>query len=187
MRYQFRIKHTPGSKNSSADAASRYPVGSPPKNPTADTTQCHSDISESSIVSCLSHVTDSAPDEESDVELSVAQETMVLLMDSPQMQAVTWDRIRNAAIHDRVCSDLVKVISSGFPSHKRELPDHLRPRPFWSLRDDLYSINGIPISNGRILIPSSLRREVLECLHSAHQEVTGMQEHAKHRFFWNYP
>ena len=32
MRYQFRIKHTPGRKNSCADAASRHPVEDRPDN-----------------------------------------------------------------------------------------------------------------------------------------------------------
>ena len=182
MRYQFTIKHTPGTKNSSADAASRYPVGSPSKSSMTNSTQHDFENQKSSIVSSLSHVMETAPDEETDVELSVTQQTMVLIMNSPQMKAVTWERIRDAAIQDRVCSDLAKVISSGFPNHKRDLPEHLRP--FWALRDDLYTIHGVPVSNRRILIPSSLRREVLECLHSAHQGVTGMQEHAKHRFFW---
>ena len=40
------------------------------------------------------------------------------------------------------------------------------------------------MKDNRILIPTSLRKEVLECLHSAHQRVTGMQEHSRHRLFW---
>ena len=35
-----------------------------------------------------------------------------------------------------------------------------------------------------MLIPNSLRREMLEGLHAAHQGITGMSEHARGRFFW---
>ena len=52
------------------------------------------------------------------------------------------------------------------------------------MRDDLYVVEGVPIHDGRILIPVPLRKEVLECLHSAHQGVNGMLAHAKQRLFW---
>ena len=177
MRYQFQIKHIPGKLNLCADAASRYPVQS--ENETSNT---HGSSETSSICSSLFHASEVAPEKETDTELSVTYETMALLSDSPQLKAVTWNRIRAAAREDKVCCDLVKIISSGFPAHKRDLPEHLRP--FWSMRFDLYSVDGVPINNRRLLVPQLLRREVLECLHSAHQGVTGMREHAKHRLFW---
>ena len=178
MRYQFRIKHTPGKKNACADAASRYPVG----NQEEPGSSMQVVLEESTICSSLCHVSEAAPVAESDLELTVKHETMALMADSPHLQAVTWDRIKTAAARDTVCRDLVKVISSGFPHRKRDLQEHLRP--FWAMRDELYSVDHVPVKDGRILIPATLRKEVLECLHAAHQGVTGMQENAKHRLFW---
>ena len=182
MRYQFRIKHTPGNKNLCADAASRYPVKQPTEESEANSVEETTTFEESSICSALHHVTEDAPEEETDIELSVIHETMSLFSDSVQLKAVTWSRIKAAARQDKVCCDLVNIISSGFPHHKKELPEHLRP--FWAMRDTLYSVDGVPINDKRILIPQQLRKEVLECLHSAHQGATGMREHAKHRLFW---
>ena len=177
MRYRFQIKHTPGRKNSCADAASRHPVEDRP-----DNAELTTDVAITSICNSLSHITEPAPETDSEVELTVRHETMILTSDSPQLRAVTWDRIKTAAVQDKVCNDLNSIISHGFPHQKRDLPEHIRP--FWAMRDDLYTIDGVPVKDGRILIPSSLRKEVLECLHAAHQGVTGMQEHAKHRLFW---
>ena len=36
----------------------------------------------------------------------------------------------------------------------------------------------------RIVIPASLRREVLECLHAAHQGVSGMKARASNSVYW---
>ena len=179
MRYQFQIKHTPGKKNACADAASRYPVENRNQH---EEPESQTQLTSGTIYSSLCHVSEAAPDAESDLELTVRHETMVLMADSPHLQAVTWDRIKTAAAKDTVCRDLVSTISSGFPTRKRDLQEHLRP--FWVMRDELYSVDQVPIKDGRIFIPAALRKEVLECLHAAHQGVTGMQENAKHRLFW---
>ena len=78
--------------------------------------------------------------------------------------------------------ELSKLISSGFPSTKKGLPEHLRV--FWAMREALYTLQGVPIKGNRIFIPQSLRKEVLECLHAAHQGVNGMMANANQRLFW---
>ena len=119
---------------------------------------------------------------DTEIEQHTRQSTAAVLRDSPHLKAVTWERITLAASNDRECKDLTNQIAQGFPFNKKELPDHLKV--FWAMREELYSVDGVPVLNGRILIPPSLRAEVLEALHAAHQGVTGMSAHAKQRFFW---
>ena len=180
MMFEYQIKHTPGKVNVSADAASRYPVSSPSEDDSS-IAQTES-VEYSSIYSSLSHVADPAPTLDSDVELFTKNTTISVLCSSPQFSAITWARIKEAGAKDRECLDLTAIISNGFPVSKKDLPDHLKA--FWAMREDLYTVEGIPIQNGRILIPRPLRAEVLEALHSAHQGTTGMSAHAKQRFFW---
>ena len=65
---------------------------------------------------------------------------------------------------------------------REQLPEDVRVH--WSMRNDLYAVDGVIIKNNKILIPKQLRREVLESLHSAHQGVTGMTSNARQRLFW---
>ena len=65
---------------------------------------------------------------------------------------------------------------------REQLPESVRI--YWSMRNDLYAVDGVIIKNNKILIPKQLRREVLESLHSAHQGVTGMTSNARQRLFW---
>ena len=167
MMYKFQIKHTPGKDNAGADAASRYPNQQP-----TGSRICHT----------LLHIASPAPEQDTDVESEVQHTIMAAFSQDDALRAVTWERIVEAGRGDRECTDLAAVISSGFPQNKRDLLEHLRP--FWPMRHDLYTVSGIPVKDGRALIPHKLRAETLEALHSAHQGVTGMRALAQNRLFW---
>ena len=96
--------------------------------------------------------------------------------------SVAWRSIKEAAAVDEECVLLAEFIINGFPSKKEELP--LKIRGYWPMREDLYLIDGVPFKGRKMLVPSSLRGQVLEGLHSAHQGTTGMQANARQRFFW---
>ena len=100
--------------------------------------------------------------------------------------------------------ELCVLINSSFPDEKHKLPPKLLP--YWSIRNNLYIVDGVILmkdqvvipkslrgdvvdtfSNGsgaRILIPPSLRQEIIQSLHSAHQGVGGMNERAKAGVYW---
>ena len=52
------------------------------------------------------------------------------------------------------------------------------------MRGELYTIANVVFCENKMLIPSVLRKEILEGLHSAHQGVNGMLANARERFFW---
>jgi hypothetical protein len=49
------------------------------------------------------------------------------------------------------------------------LPLHLKQ--YWRVRDKLRLTEGVPMLEGRTVVPVKLRGQVLETLHSAHQGV----------------
>ena len=57
-------------------------------------------------------------------------------------------------------------------------------REFLQHRDVLTYVDGVPLFKNRVVIPKSLRGEVLDILHSAHQGVTGMLERAQSSVWW---
>ena len=52
------------------------------------------------------------------------------------------------------------------------------------MRDEMYMLEGVPMKDDQMYIPSELRGEVLDCLHSAHQGENNMKASARARFFW---
>ena len=60
-------------------------------------------------------------------------------------------------------------------------------REYFQFREHLYTIDGVILYKDRIIIPPSLREEVLSALHAAHQGVTyctSMISRAESSVFW---
>ena len=68
------------------------------------------------------------------------------------------------------------------PEFRHQLPTE--PRPYHQYRDSLYTVDGVVMYNERTVIPPSLRSDVLESLHAAHQGVSSMISRAEHSVFW---
>ena len=78
--------------------------------------------------------------------------------------------------------DLATTIANGFPTDTHALPVHLRA--YWAVRDVMSSIDGVPLVGHRAVIPSVLRGEVLDQLHSAHQGVSSLKARARTSAYW---
>ncbi len=98
------------------------------------------------------------------------------------VESVTWERVKESASLDNECLSLANLISEGFPVTRDELPENLKR--FWSMREELYVIDGVPFKDKKMLIPQVLRAIVLEGLHAGHQGVNSMLANARSRFFW---
>ena len=96
--------------------------------------------------------------------------------------SVTWETVKEAAATDEECVLLNECIINGFPTERSALPPTLRC--YWPMREELYVVDRVPFKGQKMLVPSTLRGQVLEGLHSAHQGTTGMQANARNRFFW---
>ena len=90
--------------------------------------------------------------------------------------AVSLDEVRDEGRGDKTYSALISTIEQGF------FLIHLRE--FWEVRDRLNTQDDIVYMDQRVVIPSSLRKSVLEALHSANQGVTGMRRRANSTVYW---
>ena len=97
------------------------------------------------------------------------------------IRAITWELVKKEALLDKTCLDLVRLIEAGFHVTRSELPDCVKQ--FWSMRHELYHLEGMPFLDHKMLIPTALRAEVLDLLHSAHQGEVRMKNSARRRFF----
>ena len=165
LSYRFVAQHIPGPLNVAADATSRNPS---------------SDDGRETLVSIASAT--SPGDNELESDLTELHSAMVLAMSARDDKIVSWNRVKEVASKDDTCTYLNDAIEHGFPHSKADADECLRP--YYKLKDDLYTVEGVPCLNGRMYIPKSLRREVLATLHAAHQGVVGMKAAARGRFWW---
>jgi hypothetical protein len=79
-------------------------------------------------------------------------------------------------------NELINFIESGILEFRHEFPPQLRE--YFQFREHLYTIDGVILYKDIIIIPPSLREEVLSALHAAHQGVTSMISRAESSVFW---
>ena len=156
LRWQFSIIHIPGKIHIGPDTMSRREV-------TAALV---------SVMACYE-------DQSGSVERELFIENMVA---ANMLQPITWSRLRDHVSRDPIMKLLCDQISGGFPPDKKLL--RLELREYWHHRESLSQVDGVPLYKERVIIPKSLRDEVLETLHSAHQGVTGMNERAQASVWW---
>ena len=83
---------------------------------------------------------------------------------------------------DQVYSSLITAIVKGFPNSRSNTAPELRQ--FYEVHERLFSQDGVVYLDQRVVIPSSLRKHVLESLHSANQGVSGMRRRANATVYW---
>ena len=149
------IIHVPGRKNAGADAASRYP--SP---------------------SLLATIPDPLPSDIAEDSATVASMSNTLYSVT---NVTTWSMVREATASDETLRELASYIQEGFPD-SRELSPSLRP--YQRLLGSLSVVDGVILAGSRIIMPASLRPNILSALHAAHQGVSGMAARAADSVYW---
>ena len=155
LRWRFEIQYQPGKSNNASDALSRYP-------------------NEYAELASLAMQSDGDFEEE-----------MIVAIIGKEMEeffSITLDLVAEASKKDTIICSVVQYVINGFPSAKGEMTQNTQD--FWNYRNSLTVINVILLYNERVVIPTSLRENVLKNLHSAHQCVSAMWARAQVTFFW---
>lgn len=184
LRYKFRMVHVPGVKNKAADAVSRYPSG--PQ--ITDKLPLDDDIAAVDMVplsvpllyhsSFLAGIRVLETISQDDPDDGIQKSAIAGL----QCVAITWEKVQQATSSDAAMHFLVEVIEQGLPEFRHQLPKELQE--YHQFRDDLYTVDGVVLYKERVVIPPSLRHDVLQALHAAHQGVTSMLARAESSVFW---
>ena len=90
--------------------------------------------------------------------------------------------MHTAANSDSDMLSLLSIIEEVMPDHRSQLPPPLRD--YRQFHEHLYSVDGVVIYKGRIVIPPSLRPNCLSAPHAAHQGISSMVSRAETSIFW---
>ena len=92
------------------------------------------------------------------------------------------EELRSAATSDVDYQLLITKVISGFPKSKSHMENQLLP--FWNIRHDLTHGSSLVMYKGRIIVPQSKRRDVLQQLHSSHRGVECTKRRASQTVWW---
>ena len=93
-----------------------------------------------------------------------------LIQSSLPVSKLKLEEIREETAKDESLKDLIEII-------KREWPERIKAcisnstRMYWDVRDELSELNGIILRGERILISTSMRKEMLERIHQGHMGI----------------
>ena len=90
--------------------------------------------------------------------------------------------LEREATNDREYNTLLSTVIKGFPKGRDILDPNLKP--YWNVRDKLSFNKNLVYMDGRIVIPSKLRPQILKDLHSAHQGTSSMYRRASQSVYW---
>ena len=91
---------------------------------------------------------------------------------------ISWSCVSEETRRDPALCKLKRALNEGFSSRDPDIA------PYARYIDSLYVDDDVILYNDRIVVPSSLRKRVLEALHAAHQGVSYMKARAQAIVFW---
>lgn len=82
---------------------------------------------------------------------------------------------------DAVCAKLIQYCKAGWPEKNALAPD---VRPYWTEKDNITLAGELLLRGQRLVIPQSLRQEILDQLHSGHQGIVKCRARARQSVWW---
>ncbi|RXN35722.1 sec1 family domain-containing 2-like protein [Labeo rohita] len=92
------------------------------------------------------------------------------------------EEIRTQTEKDPQFQILKGVIQRGWPDEKRKCP--LSVSEFWNHRDELSYLHGIIFKGEKIVVPTSLRSDMLSRVHASHLGIKKSKQRACDIMFW---
>lgn len=92
------------------------------------------------------------------------------------------DALRKHQAEDGICSGLLRFCEKGWPENVSKVPVHLRE--YWKERGNITVCDGFLLKDRRIIIPSLMRREVLQQIHEGHQGIGRCKARARDAVWW---
>ena len=131
------------------------------------------------LADTLSRVTPT-PVEEDGIQLPIV--AVNLITSNIPVSSSEIDLIHGETAKDPTLNLLRHYIHMGWPVDRRMLPH--KTHTFWNYREDLSMGNGLITKRARLIIPSTLRRKVLEQIHEGHLGIGKCMLKARDSVFW---
>ena len=156
MAYNFTAQWVKGVLNHAPDALSRNPTSDP-----------------------LPHELMAECDPHTNPEPSIAE---IRTACDDHLKSLRLQDLRKHADADQEYQQIQHYVRNGFPHHRHQLPEQCRR--YWNIRSQLALDNDLVVFGCRLLIPSTMRPQILHELHLSHQGAVRTKQRAKLTVYW---
>lgn len=91
-------------------------------------------------------------------------------------------QLKEATAADETLQTLKNTVLIGWPVDRSSVP--LNILQYWNYRDEITAIDGLLYKGQRLMVPISLKKEMLNKLHEAHMGIVKTQTRARELLFW---
>ena len=89
---------------------------------------------------------------------------------------------QKATADDPAMRALITVVLNGWPGNKDELPGNVRE--YWCYRSEISSVVGLLFKAQKLIVPQSMRKEMLDRIHESRQGIVKCKQRARDILFW---
>ncbi|XP_052752398.1 uncharacterized protein K02A2.6-like [Galleria mellonella] len=89
---------------------------------------------------------------------------------------------KKETLNDSTLQKLLKYFIEGWPIHKNKT--ELCVRQYWNYRSEIHVIDGLVFKNTSLIIPTSLRKEMLQKVHAGHLGISRSKNLVRGVIFW---
>ena len=93
-----------------------------------------------------------------------------------------YEQFKRESEKDDELQNLRKVIIDGWPNDKNKVSSELTK--YWNYRDEISCIDGLLFKSHKLIVPKSLRREMLGLIHESHLGMVKCKSRARDTLFW---
>ena len=106
----------------------------------------------------------------------------IVLVDGLPISHARLIDFRKVTACDADLQILMSTVLEGWPSTQAEVPQEIRP--YFSFKKEITVQNGLLFKGDRIIVPASLRKEMMEKVHSSHLGIEGCTRRAREVLYW---
>lgn len=118
-------------------------------------------------------------DDELERELECA---VHLVVSAAPITDAKLNQLRQELSKDDSMGTLCSTIRDGWPNKVSQVPKEIRE--FWNFRDELTEANGLILKGGKLVIPPTMRNEILNKVHVSHLGIVKCKQRARDVVFW---
>ena len=94
----------------------------------------------------------------------------------------TSNKIQRETQKDYTLQALKEMVLSGWTAEQSRVPE--KRKKYWTFREEIGLLNGILYKGQKVIIPQSMRKEMLKKIHSSHLGIESCTRKAKDLIFW---
>ncbi len=115
-------------------------------------------------------------------ETAVEEEFEVNMFASLPISENKFESIKKATDADNVLQQLKTIVLNGWPENQKQVLNSLIP--FWNVRDEITAYEGVLFKCNRVIVPDTMKSEMLKIIHSSHLGVEKCKNRARDILFW---